>query len=154
MKKYYILLFTVLFLLTGCSKQKNATLESPASVYTKEGTISYYDTKDKLKDNSILSNIVCNENGCIRAINIAEPKYITYPNISVGDDISKVEDDFSYEYKATETSYCVLFDGTNEVDPTADNKEDNWIWINYIFDSNDKITNISIYDVKYGREMR
>lgn len=49
--------------------------------------------------------------------------------------------------------YSVLFNGSTEVNPTETDKDDSWIWINYTYD-NDKITDISIYDVKYGREMR
>ena len=47
----------------------------------------------------------------------------------------------------------VIFNNNVEEDPTNQNKEDNWIWINYITDGS-QITQIQIYDVKYGREMR
>ena len=47
----------------------------------------------------------------------------------------------------------VIFNGTIEEDPTNQNKQDSWIWINYITDGS-QITKVQIYDVKFGREMR
>lgn len=44
--------------------------------------------------------------------------------------------------------YSALFN-----DSTEENKDDSWLWINYTYENN-KITNISIYDVKYRREMK
>ena len=48
----------------------------------------------------------------------------------------------------------MLFNDKEEIAPTSEDKEDNYIWISYTFDDKDIITEISIYDVKYGREMK
>uniref|UniRef100_UPI00155EB572 hypothetical protein n=1 Tax=Acetivibrio ethanolgignens TaxID=290052 RepID=UPI00155EB572 len=66
--------------------------------------------------------------------------------------LNKIEDNFSYEYKSGD-NYMVIFNNNVEENPTNQNKEDSWIWINYITDGS-QITQIQIYDVKYGREMR
>ena len=68
------------------------------------------------------------------------------------DKINLIEDAFAYEYKI-DNKYMVIFNGTIEEDPTNQNKQDDWLWINYITDGS-QITKIQIYDVKFGREMR
>ena len=88
----------------------------------------------------------------IRCISVANKTVKTYKGISVGDNINKIENIFSCEYKVGD-NYMVIFNNNVEEDPTNQNKEDNWIWINYITDGS-QITQIQIYDVKYGREMR
>lgn len=93
------------------------------------------------------------KNDIIRAFTIFDSSVTTFKSISVGDSITKVEDSFEYEYAMGDTMYSVLFDNSTEINPTEEDKDDSWLWINYTYDD-DKITSISIYDVKYGRKMQ
>lgn len=117
-----------------------------------EKTISYYDTSDENSFSDFEDEIISNEDGLIRCFNISSSDIVTYKGISVGDDISKVKDVFEYEYAMSDEIYSVLFNDSTEKNP-AEDKEDSWLWINYTYENNE-ITSISIYDVKYGREMR
>lgn len=128
-------------------------VQSPQSISDGENAISYYDKSDTESFLDFKNEVIANEDGIIRCFNINSSDIITYKGISVRDNISKVEDYYEYEYAIGDTKYSVLFNGSTEVNPTETDKDDSWIWINYTYD-NDKITNISIYDVKYGREMR
>ena len=154
MKQFLFALIIIVFILSGCSQQKEIEIESPAEIYTESGIISYNDTESAVEKNSVFENIIFDENGNIRVINLTDSKYTTFHNISVGDSVSKVIDEFTYEYKATNNVYCVLFSEKEEIAPTSEDKEDNYIWISYTFDNKNIITEISIYDVKYGREMK
>lgn len=166
MIKLLILFIVLLFSLTGCSKIKTqeVTINAPYEISIDNVILSYYDTKDSIPsdfnilDNSLDNyqnkdnNILVDSNGIVRCISITDKDIDTYKEISVGDDTNKIEDSFSYEYKNGD-NYMVIFNGNTEEDPTNQNKEDSWIWINYTSDGS-QITQIQIYDVKYGREMR
>ena len=167
MKKYLFTFIVISFLLTGCSSKteiQEITINNPYEVAINNEILSYYGNKDdipkyfnvldvstnNLQNNS--NNILVNDENSIRCISVTNEDVITYNQISVGDNISLIEDTFMYEYKI-EDKYIVIFNGNTEEDPTNQNKEDNWLWINYITDGS-QITKIQIYDVKFGREMR
>lgn len=154
MNKKILAILSWCLLLTACSNTNKSEikLETPYSILYEDTFFNYYDTQDTLNSTIDTSNIIFNDTGFIRAITITNSDFMTYPNISVGDDKSKIEETFEFEYE-NKNSYMVLFDGITEINPTIDEKGDNWIWITYNIED-DKISQISIYDVKYGREMR
>lgn len=166
MKKFLFSFITIAFLFTGCSKTENTetTINNPYEIAINNETLSYYGNKDDIpKSFEILdisasnlqndsNNILINNENSIRCISVTNKDVITYNQISVGDDISLIEDTFVNEYKM-DNKYMVIFNGTTEEKPTNQNKEDDWIWINYITDGSE-ITKIQIYDVKFGKEMR
>lgn len=147
-----MLIITCTLLMNGCT-DSTASVSTPDEISDGESIISYNDNKESDDFQSFQQYVTTNDDGDIRNINISSSNINTYKNICVGDDITKVEDLFSYEYEMSDTIYSVLFDGTKEINPTEEDKGDSWIWINYIYENN-KITSISIYDVKYGREMQ
>ncbi len=167
MKKHFFFLITLLFVLSGCSKNdsKEIIINNPYEIAKGETTLSYYDTEDNIDidgfnviENTIQNfqdknnNIIVNDDGVIRCITIVDDTVKTFKSISSGDSIDKIEDSFEYEYK-TASYYNVVFNGNIEEDVTNQDKEDNWIWITYYIDD-EKVTSIQIYDVKYGREMK
>lgn len=153
MKKLLLLSILLLFSLTGCAETKSqkTTISAPYEILFNNTNLSYYDTENSISS-EIKNNILFDTNGIIRCISVTDKTIETYKGISVGDNINKIEDNFSYEYKSGD-NYMVIFNNNVEENPTNKNKEDNWIWINYITDDH-QITQIQIYDVKYGREMR
>ena len=167
MKKYLFTFIVISFLLTGCSSKteiQEITINNPYEVAINNEILSYYGNKDdipkyfnvldvstnNLQNNS--NNILVNDENSIRCISVTNEDVITYNQISVGDNISLIEDTFMHEYKI-EDKYIVIFNGNTEEDPTNQNKEDSWILINYITNGS-QITKIQIYDVKFGKEMR
>lgn len=166
MKKLLLLSILLLFSLAGCAETKSqeVTINAPYEILINDTTFGYYDTKNNVPNEfnvlenslsnsqSIGNNVLIDTNGMIRCISVANKTVKTYKGISVGDNINKIENIFSCEYKVGD-NYMVIFNNNVEEDPTNQNKEDNWIWINYITDGS-QITQIQIYDVKYGREMR
>ena len=167
MKKYLFTFIAISFLLTGCSSKteiQEITINNPYEVAINNEILSYYGNKDdipkyfnvldvstnNLQNNS--NNILVNDENSIRCISVTNEDVITYNQISVGDNISLIEDTFMHEYKI-EDKYIVIFNGNTEEDPTNQNKEDSWILINYITNGS-QITKIQIYDVKFGSEMR
>ena len=167
MKKYLFTFIVISFLLTGCSSKTEAqetTVNNPYEISIDNEILSYYENKDDVpKSFEVLNisesnlqndsdNVLVNNENSIRCISITNKNVITYNKISVGDKIGLIEDAFTYEYKI-DNKYMVIFNGTIEEDPTNQNKQDSWLWINYITDGS-RITKIQIYDVKFGREMR
>ncbi len=165
MKKHFLLLIALLFLLSGCSlsKSEKISVNNPYEIAKGTITLSYYDTEDNISidgfnvvENNLQNfqdknnNIIVNDNGIIRCITIVDDTVKTFKSISVGDSIDKIEDNYEYEYK-TGSYYNVVFNGKIEDDLANKNKEDNWICITYYTDNN-IITSIQIFDVKYGRE--
>ena len=165
MKKHFLLLIALLFLLSGCSlsKSEKISVNNPYEIEKGTITLSYYDTEDNISidgfnvvENNLQNfqdknnNIIVNDNGIIRCITIVDDTVKTFKSISVGDSIDKIEDNYEYEYK-TGSYYNVVFNGKIEDDLANKNKEDNWICITYYTDNN-IITSIQIFDVKYGRE--
>ena len=167
MKKYLFTFIVISFLLTGCSSQtevQETAINNPYEISIDNEILSYYGNKDSIpKSFDVLdisasnlqndsNNVLVNNENSIRCISVTNKDVITYNQISVGDKIDLIEDAFAYEYKI-DNKYMVIFNGTIEEDPTNQNKQDSWIWINYITDGS-QITKIQIYDVKFGREMR
>lgn len=168
MKKALSVLVLITLILSGCSNSKNTSVDvkNPYEINANGEILSYYGDKSEFENvgfevlNSSLkssqsneNNIFVNNEDAIRNVVIADKSISTYKNIAVGDNVDKIEKTFTYEV-SLKTSYAVLFDGTNEVNPKNDNtKKDNYIWINYT--TNGKtIEKIAIYDVLYGKEMR
>lgn len=161
-------MIALLFLLSGCSQSKpeKISVNNPYEIAKGATTLSYYDTEDNISIDGFKvldltpENVIGiqnqNENriiikdGIIRCIYIVDKDVLTYYQISVGDSIDKIEDNYEYEYK-TGSYYNVVFNGNIEDDLANKNKEDNWICITYYTDNN-IITSIQIFDVKYGRE--
>ena len=167
MKKYLFTFIVISFLLTGCSSKtevQETTINNPYEISIDNEILSYYGNKDSIpKSFDVLNisesnlqndsnNVLVNNENSIRCISVTNKDVITYNQISVGDKIDLIEDAFAYEYKI-DNKYMVIFNGTIEEDPTNQNKQDSWLWINYITDGS-QITKIQIYDVKFGREMR
>ena len=167
MKKYLFTFIVISFLLTGCyskTEVQETTINNPYEISINNEILSYYGNKDDIpKSFDVLdisasnlqndsNNVLVNNENSIRCISVTNKDVITYNQISVGDKIDLIEDAFSYEYKI-DNKYMVIFNGTIEEDPTNQNKQDSWLWINYITDGS-QITKIQIYDVKFGREMR
>lgn len=167
MKKYLFTFIVISFLLTGCSSKtevQEIIINNPYEISIDNEILSYYGNKDdipksfdvlNISENNLQNdsnNVLVNNENSIRCISVTNKNVITYNQISVGDKISLIEDAFSYEYKI-DNKYMVIFNGTTEEDPTNQNKQDSWIWINYITDGS-QITKIQIYDVKFGREMK
>lgn len=164
MKK--LLPIIMIFMLCGCSAdQENISVTHPYELSTNNKILSYYGKSSEFTDEnfdiitSVLKSIQSNINNVyvdkgdnIRSIVITDKDVSTYKGISVGDNISAIEKAFSYETNVGE-NYTVLFDSDKEIDPKSSSKKDDFIWLN--FTTNDKtIEKISIYDVKFGREMR
>lgn len=167
MKKYLFTFIVISFLLTGCSSKtevQETTINNPYEIAINNEILSYYGNKDDIpKSFDVLdisasnlqndsNNILVNNENSIRCISVTNKDVITYNQISVGDNISLIEDTFVHEYKM-DNKYMVIFNGATEEDPTNQNKEDGWIWINYITDGS-QITKIQIYDVEFSSEMR
>lgn len=151
MKKLFLSFLFTIFLLNGCSNKQNTAINHPYEIKSGDNSISYYDTKI----HSYFSNnysIVQNENNKIRSITINDKNATTINNLSIGDSITAIENSFNNEYKSG-NNYFVIFNDEIEEDPTSQKKEDDWIWINYITDGS-QITQIQIYDVKFGRDMK
>ena len=165
MKKYFTTFIIIFLFLTGCSseKEQNVIINNPYEISIKNKVLSYYDTESEInndefkifdsgfKVNQSTTNniIVTNEDKNIRCISIVDSEIITFGQIAVGDSIEKVIDTFDSEYKMNDNNYCVLFNGNQEEDPMSTQKEDSWIWINYLTED-ENIIRIQIYDVKFG----
>lgn len=168
MKKYFATLIILLLFLTGCSseKEQNAIINNPYEILTKDEMLSYYDAESQINEdefkifndglkamkNTTNNIIVTDQYEKIRCISITNSKIITYGQIAVGDSIEKVIDTFSNEYKINDNDYCVLFNEGQEEDPMSEQKDESWIWINYLTE-NDTIVRIQIYDVKFGTNL-
>jgi hypothetical protein len=168
MKKILPLFIAFSLYLTGCASQDktNSTdINNPYEISVNGKILSYYDTKDNIDTNifEISDSMVgfanksenmvdIDDNGQIRCIVIANKSITTYKNISVGDSVNKINESFKYEYNWN-NNYMVIFNNGVEEDPMNQDKENNWLGINYITDG-EHITHIQICDVKFGNEMR
>lgn len=167
MKKRFLFLIALIFLLSGCSQNKSEeiSVNNPYEIAKGTSTLSYYDTENNISvdgfnivENNLQNfqdkndNIIVNNDGTIRCITVVNDKVKTFQSISVGDSTEKIEESFDNEYQ-NGNNYMVLFAGGTEQDPANPDKEDIWIWITYFTDGS-KITSIQIYDVKYGSELK
>jgi PBP1b-binding outer membrane lipoprotein LpoB len=167
MKKRFLFLIALIFLLSGCSQNKyeEISVNNPYEIAKGTSTLSYYDTENNISvdgfnivENNLQNfqdkndNIIVNGDGAIRCITVVNDTVKTFQSISVGDSTEKIEESFDNEYQ-NGNNYMVLFNNDIEEDPTNANKEDSWIWITY-FTYDNKVTSIQIYDVKYGREIK
>ena len=66
-------------------------------------------------------DLVLNKSNEVRCITITSADIITYNSISVGDKISKVESQYSYETD-TGNAISVALSGNREVEPTSQDK--------------------------------
>lgn len=167
MKKLFFLFIIISLCLTGCSSQngtESIDINNPYEINVNGKILSYYDENTTITgfktlklslencQNEETNNIIVDKDNKIRCISIIDKNIVTYNKISVGDNISKIEDNFVYEDQIG-NDYTVLFNGVTEENPTNQNKEENWILITYNTDGH-QITRILISDVKFGREMR
>lgn len=157
MKKYLLLIMSLLFLLSGCSRVNN-----PYEIKKGTSTLSYYDTEDSFSENGFTiidrhptylpsDNCIVVRRGMVRCIYIIDEDIITYKGISVGDNVDKIGDTFS-NIQQSQHIYNVLINNNTEEDPDDPDKEDTWIWIIYYTDDS-KITAIQICDVLYGSSL-
>lgn len=97
--------------------------------------MSYYDTEDSIDidgfnvlENSLRNsldknnNIIVNDSGAIRCITVVDDTVKTFRSISTGDEIAKIEETYSNEYKIG-NNYMVLFNDDTEEDPASQKKE-------------------------------
>lgn len=107
-----------------------------------------------LRDRDETKNLLfVNEDGMIRYISIVDSAVVTYQGISVGDDVSKIEDLFEYEEHKGFT-YEVLFDKGKEVERNNAANNQDCIVITYWVNAENIITEINICDVKFSQQMR
>lgn len=167
MKKLFPIFIALSLCFTSCVSQKDTKsvdINNPHEISVNGEILSYYDTKTKINgfgtlkvsldslQNKDTNNIIINDDNVIRCISIIDDSVSTYKEISVGDSITKITESFEYEYNIGK-NYMVIFNNGIEENPTNQNKEDNWLWINYITDEKN-ITQIQIFDVKYGNKMK
>jgi len=145
-------------------------VHNPSDILVNGKTLRYSDTKETVQ--KILGNglneelffrdgfsygdnihIIYSADNLIRVLKITDNKVKSFNNISVGDTVDKIKDKYKYEAEQ-DNLYMVLFNNGKEVNPFEENKSDNWIWINYQIDDNDKVEYIIIYDVLFGQKMR
>lgn len=170
MKKRFLFLIALIFLLSGCSQNKSEeiSVNNPYEIAKGTSILSYYDTEDNVsvegftilerEPSNIIgirqqsNNCIIVHDGIIRCIYIVDEDIITYKWISVGDSIDKLDDTFS-NISQSQDIYSVLFNNNTEEDPVNQNKEDTWIWIIYYTDDS-KITSIQICDVLFGSKLK
>lgn len=170
MKKHFLLFLTLLFLLSGCSggKAKEISVNHPYEIAKGTSTLSYYDTGDNIHMEGIrveeltdyhwpelidqMESFILVNDGKVRYIFIADEDVVTYRQISVGDDIDKVKRAFR-QIRQWSDDYEVLFNKDDEEEPFGENKEDDWICIDYRTDGS-KITAIFIRDVTFTNKLR
>ena len=135
-----------IFLLTctACGKSN----EDPGIIKIGKESLSYMaaEVPDIFFEKEI--EFVFGENNQIRRMTISDSEVETYMGIKVGDSINKVQSKYEHEMEFNNANYMVLFDDTNEIDPTIKEKKDNYLWINYHIDDNGNIDKIDIYDFK------
>ena len=148
MKRIIVIFVGLALVLTGCG---NTNLK-PNQIQYEGKVLTYGATQvdDIFFEDGI--DLVINKSNEVRCITITSADIITYNSISVGDKISKVESQYSYETD-TGDAISVALSGNREVEPTSQDKPENTMWINYFHDE-DKITKITIYDVAYGEKMK
>lgn len=88
----------------------------------------------------------------IRTFITLDSSVVTYKGICVGDNISVVEDSFSYEYRYEGVSCVVYFDGTVEVDPEVHGYDDD-LSILYYLEEEGVIQEIFVMDGLFNRTM-
>lgn len=166
MKKFFVLLITLLFWLSGCSQNASdkVNVSYPYEITDGMSTLSYYDTEDTISidDFTILEysadnviwlrkqsdNCIVVRNGVIRSIYIVDEDIVTYNGISVGDSVEKIENTFDRVHQFQDV-YSIVYNEDAEEVSVEQEKEDNWIWIVYYTDGS-KITSIQISDVKFA----
>ncbi len=130
--------------------------------------MSYYDTEDNISIDSFkvlewgaesligltkqYENCIIVREGQIRYISIIDEDIVTYKQISVGDDIDKIEKAFS-QIDQYHDIYTVFFNDEMKEDTANLDREDTWISISYLTDG-EKIIKISISDIKFARKLQ
>lgn len=174
-KNNYIVAYIVLFiiLLSGCgiNNKKNINISKPNQIIVDNLLISYTDKEyKKLKkhvyelrvDNPLsdiyskaLENkedicIITNEIGKIREIKIYNSNIKTYTGISVGDNVTDIENNFKYINRNNEGFFMVYFDENGEIDYNNKLLDDDILIIQYKY-KNNIITRIDIYDNYFSK---
>lgn len=167
MKKILLVFTMAALLLCACSKKG---INDPSELSVKDKIIQYSDTKETVDDllgdsdkSEILHydsyiyddalEIIYDEKDNIRYIKITDKSVTTYKDISVGDSINKVAEEFDYEQINGSRGY-VLFNGNEEEDQTSRDRKDDWIFITYNIDDFDEIEEIYICDIKFAKFMK
>ncbi len=150
MKKHLLLFISSILLLSGCGNLSADSVVNPYELKSGSELLSLYGEKETFGENGFevfdyesdlirtpeINGIVAARND-ISSINICDENVITYKSISVGDDISKVENAFEYEYQNYDSSYLVLFNDKNEeVDINSIDSQNNdiTVTITYLFE--------------------
>lgn len=167
-RKICITIFSVLLLLSSCSKANG--VQNPNEVSVSGNVLKYSDTQSSVEGKlgegkpailyyndaynyNDMVELLYNKDGNIRCLNVLDSKVKTFHNISIGDNADKITNTYKYEFK-TANSYMVLFNGKQEVDMNDKDKSEDWIWIIYHLDNNDKIDTITIYDMLFGQKFK
>ncbi len=156
-----------IFLLSGCSHGE-VVVNNPYEVAKGASILSYYDTEDNISIDSFkvlewgaesligltkqYENCIIVREGQIRYISIIDEDIVTYKQISVGDDIDKIEKAFS-QIDQYHDIYTVFFNDEMKEDTANLDREDTWISISYLTDG-EKIIKISISDIKFARKLQ
>lgn len=170
MKKYLIVVSILTLILCSCSKK---SVNDPSEISVNGKIIKYSETKDtvekKLGDEGVVTElfllndgyeyqnavqILYNDIENIRYLRVMDAKVDTYKNISVGDDISKVFEEFDYVQESG-FYYSVIFNGIEEVDNRTVGIQDDWIMISYkTVEDSDTIVMINIIDMRFATQLR
>ena len=153
-----------IFALCGCGSKAEDL--QPHEWFFDGEIVSYYDSAETLDEESCqkyesyidgamsdsVNWVMSGEDAEIRCFCTRDDSVVTYKGICVGDEVSVVEDIFSYEQKIGEC-YNVYFDGTTEVDIEEHGGGDNIIILYYYVEAG-IIEEIYVMDGVFGRTMR
>lgn len=154
-----------MFAVCGCGNKADKL--KPYEWLMDDKVVSFYDSKAELEEvgcpwfedyfEAVRSDNedfgVSRDGETLCYMEIADASIVTYKDICVGDEITKVEDTFSYELPLRE-SYSVCFDGATEVEiDDEEDWKDNYLVL-YYYVEDGIIERIVVTDGLFMRTMR